>query len=57
MNKPVLSYEIPPEDEAAFKAAVREGVAAADAGKLSSFEPVAEWLASWGAEHELPRPE
>ena len=57
MNKPVLSHEIPPEEEAVFRAAVREGIAAADAGKLSPFEPVAEWLASWGTEHELPPPE
>ncbi len=57
MNKPVLSHTIPPEDEAAFRAAVREGVAAADAGKLSLFEPLAEWLASWGSEKESPPPE
>lgn len=56
MNKPVPSYVIPPEDEAAYIAAVQEGVDAADAGRLSSFEPMAEWLASWGTENELPPP-
>jgi len=56
VNKPVPSYVIPPEDEAAYIAAVQEGVDAADAGRLSSFEPMAEWLASWGTENELPPP-
>ncbi len=49
MNKPAPSYSIPVEDEAAFLAAVREGIEAADAGHLTPFEPVAAWLASWGA--------
>jgi predicted transcriptional regulator len=57
MNKPVLSYVIPPEDQTAFHTAVQDGVDAADAGRLSPFEPVAEWLASWGTEGELPSPE
>jgi predicted transcriptional regulator len=48
---------MPVEDQAAFRAAVREGIEAADAGKLSPFEPVAEGLASWGAENELGPPE
>jgi len=56
MNKPVLSHAIPAEDQAAFCAAVREGIEAADAGLLTPFEPVAEWLASWGTEHESPPP-
>jgi predicted transcriptional regulator len=56
MNKPVLPRAIPPEDQAAFEAAVREGIEAADAGRLTAFEPVAEWLESWGTEGELPPP-
>jgi predicted transcriptional regulator len=56
MNRPVLSHAIPAEDQAAFCAAVREGIEAADAGLLTPFEPVAEWLASWGTEHESPLP-
>jgi predicted transcriptional regulator len=56
MNKPVLPNKISPQDQAAFVAAVREGIEAADAGRLSPFEPVAEWLASWGADHECPPP-
>jgi len=56
VNKPAATYVIPPEDEAAYIAAVQEGVEAADAGRLSAFEPVAEWLAFWGTETELPPP-
>jgi predicted transcriptional regulator len=56
MNKPVLPNKISQQDQAAFVAAVREGIEAADAGRLSPFEPVAEWLASWGADHECPPP-
>jgi predicted transcriptional regulator len=57
MNKPVPSSAIPVENQAAFRAAVREGIDAADAGRLTPFEPVAEWLGSWGTENELPAPE
>jgi predicted transcriptional regulator len=56
MNKPVLPHAIPLEDQAAFRAAVCEGIEAADAGRLTPFEPVAEWLASWGTEDEPPPP-
>jgi len=56
MNKSVVSHTIPDEDRAAFDAAVREGIEAADAGLLTPFEPVAEWLASWGTDHEAPAP-
>jgi hypothetical protein len=57
MSQPVASHEIPVEDKSAFNDAVREGIEAADAGRLSPFEPVAQWLASWGTENELPTPE
>jgi predicted transcriptional regulator len=56
MNKPVLTRTIPIEDQDRFQAAVREGIEAADAGQLSPFEPVADWLASWGTEDEPPPP-
>jgi predicted transcriptional regulator len=56
MNKPILSDDSPLADRAAFEKAVREGLAAADAGRLTSFEPVADWLASWGTESELLAP-
>jgi len=57
MNKPVLSPAISAEDQAAFKAAVREGIEAVDAGRLAPIEPVADWLATWGTEGEPPPPE
>jgi predicted transcriptional regulator len=48
---------IPPADQEAFHAAVCEGIEAADTGRLSPLEPVAEWLASWGTENVHPTPE
>ena len=57
MNKPVPSPAIPVEDQAAYQAAVRDGIAAADAGRLTPFEPVADWLGSWGTENEPFPPE
>lgn len=57
MNKPVLPQTLPTHDAAAFRAAVLEGIEAADSGKLSDFEPVGDWLASWGSKDELPPPE
>jgi len=54
MNKPVLPHAIPVEDQAAFRAAVDEGIEAADAGQLTPFEAVADWLASWGTKDESP---
>lgn len=56
MNKPASFHEIQPEVQSAFQAAIREGIAAADAARLAPFEPVAEWLASWGTVNELPMP-
>jgi predicted transcriptional regulator len=56
MNKPVLSHEIPLE-EAAFRSAVRAGIADADAGRTVAFEKVKAWLLSWGKPDELPPPE
>ena len=61
MNKPIAidvkSSHARPNSNEAFDAAVHEGIEAAEAGRLSSFEPVAEWLASWGTEAELSPPE
>jgi len=44
------------DDTAAFIEAVREGVAAADAGHIIPYEAVRRWLLSWGTEAELPPP-
>jgi hypothetical protein len=61
VNKLVAFYVTPPQaglaSSAELDAAVREGIAAADVGRLSPFEPVAAWLASWGTKDELPPPE
>jgi len=46
MTGHVVYPMIPHKDEAVFRAAVREGIEAAEAGRLSPFDPVAEWLAS-----------
>ncbi len=48
-----------PEDanEAAeFEAAIREGLAEADAGKAIPYSKIRRWLLSWGSDKELPPP-
>lgn len=50
----------PPEDDpetTAKRAAIREGIAAADAGRLVPHEEMRRWLLSWGTEDELPPPQ
>lgn len=37
-------------------AAIEEGIAAADAGRMVGHEAVAEWVRSWGGPNELPPP-
>jgi predicted transcriptional regulator len=44
------------DNTAAFVEAVREGIAAADAGRTMPYEAVRRWLLSWGTEAELPSP-
>jgi predicted transcriptional regulator len=56
MEKPIFP-RIGSHNGVFFRAAVLEGIEAADAGKLSDFEPIADWLASWGSKDELPPPE
>ncbi|MDP9104203.1 MAG: CopG family transcriptional regulator [Pseudomonadota bacterium] len=46
-----------PEEEAAFRAAVQEGLHDVAAGRVISGEAILAWLRSWGTENELPRPE
>ncbi len=43
-------------DGAAFAAAVARGRAQIEAGQVVDGQRVAEWVASWGAGTELPRP-
>jgi len=45
------------DDTAAFLAAVREGLADADAGRTVPHDEVRRWILSWGTESELPPPE
>ncbi len=46
-----------PEIDPAFRAAVMEGIADADAGRTIPWETVKAWVLSWGTDHELPMPE
>ncbi len=44
------------KDEAAFTAAVQEGIEAADAGRTLPYEDIRRWVLSWGTPEELPPP-
>ena len=48
---------LPDDDDAAFVAAVEEGLADLEAGRTVPYEDVRRWLLSWGTEGELPPPE
>jgi predicted transcriptional regulator len=56
MTKPITPPPEEPRDEPAFRAAVAAGFASADAGRLTSYAKVREWLLSWGKTGELPAP-
>jgi predicted transcriptional regulator len=56
MTKPAVPPVETPRDEAAFRAAVKAGIASADAGRTVPFDKVREWLLSWGKPGELPPP-
>lgn len=43
-------------DDAAFIAAVEEGISDLNAGRTVPYEDVRRWLLSWGTENELPPP-
>jgi hypothetical protein len=45
------------DDDEEFLAAVQEGIADADAGRMIPYEKIRRWLLSWGTENELPPPE
>lgn len=51
------AHPLPEDDTEAFQAAVREGIADAEAGRTIPHEDVRRWLLSWGTEKELPPPE
>ncbi len=56
MAKPETLADHLSEEDAAFVAAVEEGIADADAGRTIPYEEVRRWLLSWGTENELPPP-
>ena len=51
----IVTHDDP--ETAAKRTAIREGIAAADAGRLIPHEEMRRWLLSWGTENELPPPE
>ncbi len=52
----VQAHVVVDEDEAAFIAAVEEGLRSLQAGHEIDLEQVAPWLLSWGTDEELPPP-
>ena len=56
MAETAQAFDMTPDEEAAFRAAVLEGVKQADAGLGRPFEELAPWLLSWGKDDELPPP-
>lgn len=60
-NGPVPAAEVrralEAADREAYEEAVREGIAAADAGRTLPYEDVRRWVLSWGTPDELPRPQ
>jgi predicted transcriptional regulator len=56
MTKPAKSKPSRNDEDAEFLAAVQEGIADADAGRMIPYEKVRRWLLSWGTENELPPP-
>jgi len=43
-------------EDAAFRAAVEDGLADSRAGHVVAYDQVRSWLLTWGTEHELPPP-
>jgi predicted transcriptional regulator len=54
-SNPAIHTDDP--DTEAFTAAIKQGLASADAGRTVPYEDVRKWLLSWGTENELPKPE
>ena len=57
MSKPAPIAPLDDPETAAKRAAIREGIAAADAGRLIPHEEMRRWLLSWGTDDELPPPQ
>ena len=56
MTTPAKSKPRQESEDAEFLAAVEEGIADADAGRMVPYEKIRRWLLSWGTENELPPP-
>jgi predicted transcriptional regulator len=56
MSKAIQSRQREDGEAAEFEAAVRQGLAEAEAGKGISYEKIRRWLLSWGSDRELPPP-
>lgn len=54
ITHPIVQHDS--TETAAFIAAVKDGIADADAGRTVPYAAVREWLLSWGTEHEKPAP-
>jgi predicted transcriptional regulator len=55
-KKPKKIKPFADDEEAAFRAAVDEGLANLKAGHSIPYEKVRRWLLSWGTDNELPPP-
>ncbi|WP_105437302.1 CopG family ribbon-helix-helix protein [Neorhizobium sp. T25_13] len=53
----VTAIETYLESQAAKRLQLEQAIASADEGTFVSSEKMADWIASWGSENELPEPE
>ena len=53
----LVKTPVPDAEDAEFLAAVDEGIADSDAGRMIPYQKIRRWLLSWGTENELPPPE
>jgi len=55
MDPEHISQDTP--EDAAFRAAVEQGLVSLDSGRKIPYEDVRKWLLSWGTENEQSAPE
>jgi predicted transcriptional regulator len=56
MAKPETLADHLSEEDAAFIAAVEEGIRSLDEGRSVPYEEARRWMLSWGTDNELPPP-
>jgi predicted transcriptional regulator len=56
MSGTAKTQERQKKENADFAAAVRKGIAEANAGKGIPYDKIRRWLLSWGTDKELPPP-